>query len=389
MIDVAITDVCDFQGGTQPPKNMWSKTKKLGHIRMLQIRDFTQRKNKHIEYIEDKKTLKKCNSNDILIGRYGASIGKILTGLSGAYNVAIVKTIPDKEKIYRGFLLHLLKGNEFQRFIQNVGSRAAQAGFNKQELTKFRFNLPSLSEQKKIAEILDAADSLRQKDQQLIEHYNTLSQSLFLDMFGDVFANDKAFEKVQLNELLVKVQIGPFGSQLHKHDYIEGGIPLVNPIHIKNSKIVPNTNFTLSKEKFESLPNYHLKTGDLIMGRRGEMGRCALVTNKEHNYFCGTGSLYLRPTNKVNSVFLLHVISSQSGKSYLERNAQGVTMMNLNKKIIQNIVIGVPSIEMQNEFAISMESIETQKHQAKLGLKKSEELFNSLLQRAFKGELTN
>ena len=127
---VKLTDVCDFQGGTQPPKSVWKKDLEDGYIRMLQIRDFTQREKNNVEYIPYKKTLKTCEEQDILIGRYGASVGKICTGLSGAYNVALVKTKPNLDKIRRDFILHLLRGTIFQNFILNVGDRAAQAGLN-------------------------------------------------------------------------------------------------------------------------------------------------------------------------------------------------------------------------------------------------------------------
>ncbi len=206
-------------------------------------------------------------------------------------------------------------------------------------------------------------------------------------MFGDVFVNDKGFTKFTFKDLSEKVQIGPFGSQLHKHDYVDNGIPLVNPIHIVKSKIVPNHSFTLLAEKYESLPNYHLKEGDLIMARRGEMGRCALVSKREDGYFCGTGSLFIRPNDKINSVFFLHVITSDSGKSFLERNAQGVTMMNLNKKIILNTEIGLPPLKLQDKFERAINQIEKQKQQAQASLEQSNQLFNSLLQRAFKGEI--
>lgn len=263
-------------------------------------------------------------------------------------------------------------------------------GYNRhfKYLKSVKIPLPPLAEQKQIAAILNAAGSLRQKDQQLVEHYTALSQSLFWEMFGDVFLNNKHYPKATFKQLLDKVQIGPFGSQLHKHDYVENGVPLINPVHIVESKVLPSNSFSILKEKYDSLPNYHLKEGDLIMARRGEMGRCALITIQEEGFFCGTGSLYLRPNNNVNSTFLLHVITSNSGKSYLERNAQGVTMMNLNKKIILNIEIGLPSIELQNQFEVAINLIENQKQQAQTNLQKSEALFNSLLQRAFTGELT-
>ncbi|MDE5993624.1 MAG: hypothetical protein K2G87_11315, partial [Oscillospiraceae bacterium] len=83
-----LIDVCDFQGGSQPPKKEWSLNLKDGYIRMLQIRDFTQSEKTVPEYVKIGSTTKTCMSDDILIARYGASIGKILTGLSGAYNVA-------------------------------------------------------------------------------------------------------------------------------------------------------------------------------------------------------------------------------------------------------------------------------------------------------------
>jgi len=288
--------------------------------------------------------------------------------------------------------LYLFYWVQTKIFINDMLLKATGANYpaiSDKIIKQSKIPLPPLPEQKKIADILDAADSLRQKDQQLVEHYDRLSQSLFLDMFGDVFNNTKGFSIALFSELVEKVQIGPFGSQLHKCDYVENGIPLINPVHIVNSKIIPNHAFSLRTEKYKSLPNYHLKAGDLIMGRRGEMGRCALVTEKEDGFFCGTGSLYLRLNNKVTPLFLMKTITSKSGKEYLERNAQGVTMMNLNKKIILNIEIGLPPIELQNKFETSICAIEKQKELAQQSLKKSEDLFNSLLQRAFKGELTH
>ena len=106
---IPLTQVCDFQGGSQPPKEQWIDHAEDGYIRMLQIRDFTQPDKDNIEYVRLTKTVKTCNEDDILIGRYGASVGKILTGLSGAYNVAIIKTIPDASKLTKRFLYHYLK----------------------------------------------------------------------------------------------------------------------------------------------------------------------------------------------------------------------------------------------------------------------------------------
>ena len=148
--------------------------------------------------------------------------------------------------------------------------------------------LPPLKEQKRIAAILDKADNLRRKRQQAILLADEFLRAVFLDMFGDPVTNPKGWEIKPLRDVS-RIQIGPFGTQLHKEDYIEGGIPLINPTHIVKGRIVPKSNLTISVEKNKDLPEYHLKTGDIIMGRRGEMGRCAVVEAKENGWMCGTG----------------------------------------------------------------------------------------------------
>lgn len=91
--------------------------------------------------------MKRCDEDDVLIARYGASIGRVLRGKAGAYNVALVKTVPDTNQLNKGFLFSLLSDLAFQRFVVGISSRAAQAGFNKDDLSRFRFRLPPLEEQ--------------------------------------------------------------------------------------------------------------------------------------------------------------------------------------------------------------------------------------------------
>ena len=87
---------------------------------------------------------------------------------------------------------------------------------------------------------------------------------------------------------------------MHRHEYISNGIPLINPTHIQGGEIIPAMDLTISKEKFNELPNYHLRKGDVIMGRRGEMARCALVGEKEDGWLCGTGIGRARNTPRGN-----------------------------------------------------------------------------------------
>ena len=112
--------------------------------------------------------------------------------------------------------------------------------------------------------------------QNQLQKLDELVKARFVELFGDPISNPHGFDKVDLSEL-ADIKIGPFGSLLHKGDYIEGGYALLNPSHIIDGKIAPDSELTVSREKYEELSAYHLKAGDVVMGRRGEMGRCAVV----------------------------------------------------------------------------------------------------------------
>lgn len=122
------------------------------------------------------------------------------------------------------------------------------------------------------------------------------------------------------------------------------------------------------------------------MGRRGEMGRCAVVTERENDWLCGTGSLFIRPYNTgVFSEYLSKLLSGKSIKSYLEAESLGATMPNLNKTIVGNINIPVPSEDILKKFTLIQEK--TIKNISKMHDFSDELLFNSLSQKAFAGEL--
>lgn len=195
-----------------------------------------------------------------------------------------------------------------------------------------------------------------------------------------------------MKDVSEKIQIGPFGSQLHREDYIENGIPLINPTHIKGGQIAADSSYTITVEKRDSLPNYILQIGDVIMGRRGEMARCGLVTKKENGWFCGTGSLYFRPHSKlVDSTFLHNYLSSEPVKKYLEENAGGTTMANLNGKIVKNIPIFLPLLAEQQRIVEEIESrlsvCDKLEKTISASLKQSEALRQSILKQAFEGKL--
>ena len=196
---------------------------------------------------------------------------------------------------------------------------------------------------------------LREQELQLLDN---LIKARFVEMFGDPVANPYGYEKVALSEL-AEIKIGPFGSLLHKEDYIEGGHALLNPSHIIDGKVTPDNKLTISAEKFLELSAYHLKKDDVVLGRRGEMGRCAVVPCD--GYLCGTGSLVIRTKGEVTADYIQKIISFPSFKKLIEDMAVGQTMPNLNVPIVSNFQIIKPPMGIQNSYYRFVEQVDKSK----------------------------
>ena len=273
-----------------------------------------------------------------------------------------------KNKSSYKFLYYLLKSSE--KYFQDNSTGATFKAIGKELVVNYKIKIPSIYKQIEISSELDLLSGVIEKQKAQLEELDKLAQSIFYDMFGK-----KDWESKKIKDIAI-VKIGPFGSALHQHDYISGGTPLVNPIHMKNGKIEADSNFTISDEKKKELSSYLLKINDIVFGRRGDIGRCALVTQKENGFLCGTGSLFVRFTININPLYSLKILSSSSVKQYLLGNARGATMLNLNSTVIEGISIPLPPLSLQQEFAAKVEAIEAMKAKVRQSLKEAETLFN-------------
>jgi len=166
--EYVLGDVCTFIGGSQPPKSTFSKIKKDSYIRLIQIRDY--KNDNHIVYIPVKHAKRTCKSDDIMIGRYGPPLFQILRGLDGAYNVALMKAVPDEYKLSHNFLFFFLRHSTIQQYVIYHSQRAAgQSGVNKNTLEPYPITLPTLKEQ---AHISDKLKDLEQLTNDLLASYN-------------------------------------------------------------------------------------------------------------------------------------------------------------------------------------------------------------------------
>ena len=146
---------------------------------------------------------------------------------------------------------------------------------------------------------------------------------------------------------------------------------------MQNEKISPDVDFTVSKAKLESLGNYILHTNDIVLARRGDIGRCALVSKKEDGYLCGTGSLFIRPNSPIDSIFVIKMLRCKSTIDRLVSLAKGATMLNINCRIIEELNIVTPPIEQQHQFAAIIDNIELQKDAITRSIEETKQLFGS------------
>lgn len=247
-------------------------------------------------------------------------------------------------------------------------------------LTEADIKLPDKETQERISMILDRLTHLISLRQQQAEKLDELVKARFVEMFGDPISNPHAFARVPLSEL-AEIKIGPFGSLLHKEDYVHGEHPLINPSHIINGKIVIDENFTVSDEKYIELEAYHLRPGDVVLGRRGEMGRCAVV--EREGYLCGTGSLLIRTNGQVTADYIQKTISFPAYKRMIEDMAVGQTMQNLNVPIVSKFPIVKPPLDVQKRYYHFVHEIDCEKERIQKSAALLETLKRSLMQQYF------
>lgn len=285
-----------------------------------------------------------------------------------------------------------------ENFVQNLLSMASAttiAIVNKSKMESCAFPLPPLSEQQRIVERIEELfaklDEAKERLQEAADSFAVRKAAILHKAFTGELIGKQVTELVPLENLVDLIKIGPFGSSLHESDYIENGIPLVNPKHIVQQRIVPQSKISISDEKAEELSSYKLKENDIVLGRRGEMGRCAPISNREENWICGTGSMIIRLKKEYDAKLYSLILGSQATVTYLENSAVGSTLKNLNEKIVRKIPVPQFSSEEQHEIVRLIDDLLARERSAQQATEQAlasiDLMKKSILARAFRGEL--
>ena len=369
-----LTELCSIQYGY--PFDSAKFTEDSNYPQLIRIRD-----------------VKRGYSETFYSGEYPKEYivhaGDLLIGMDGEFNIARWKSqdallnqrvckISAKEGTNEEYLRYALIGA--LKEIEERTSFATVKHLSAKELNKLELDVPSYEEQKNMADMINKIEKIIGARQQQLSALDSLIKARFVEMFGDPVINPKGWEKCSLSDE-AEIKIGPFGSFLHKEDYITGGHALVNPSHIVDGKIVTDNNLSVSDAKYAELSAYHLKRGDVVMGRRGEMGRCAIV--EEDGLLCGTGSLIIRSNGDLSADFIHRIISFPSFKRTIEDMAVGQTMPNLNVPIVSSFLIIKPPKSVQDKYYAFVAQVEKSKANIQKSLEKSQLLFDSLMQEYF------
>jgi len=294
----------------------------------------------------------------------------------------------DEKTVFPPYLYQYLKFIKETNKAQAVG--AIYKNLNTDQIKSFQIPLPPLSIQKKIAAILDAADEYRQKTKTLIEKYDQLAQSLFLDMFGKNSGKSISFNDIADKSNKGTFSNGPFGSDLLTSELTNNGVPVIYIRDLKNGQFTWKSNVYVTYEKAEELKNCQVNFNDVLIAKVGDPpGITALYSGKDELAVITQDVIRLRVNTKIVSPkFIQFWFNSQIGQVSLKPIIVEGTRKRFGLGDLKKTKINVPPITIQNQFAERIQLIEAQKQQAQASLLKAEDLFNSLLQRAFKGELT-
>ena len=244
--------------------------------------------------------------------------------------------------------------------------------------------LPPLSEQRRIAGILDAADALRAKRREALAQLDTLLQSTFLDMFGDPITNPMGWEKPRLEDLCKKVIDCPHSTPR----WTGSGVVCLRTSNLgKGEWNWADTRFVTEKDYAERTRRSEVLPNDIILSREGTVGVLALV--EEGMHLCmGQRLVQLRVNDsQLDPRFLLNLLLHNLAPERLSRLMAGSTSKHLNVKELRKLAVLLPPLDIQHRFAAIVESVERQKASQRAHLAELDTLFASLQSRAFRGEL--
>ena len=336
------------------------------------------------EYISEKARDKAriVPANSLLVSCIG-NIGKLAINKEEAsFNQQINAIVHNENIVSSKYLAYLLKYN--QKRLEAIANAPVVPIINKTQFSNFEVLIhESLDSQKKIVEVLDKAQELIDKRKEQIDALDELVKSRFIEMFGDPVINQKQWKKEELGKVC-DVRDGTHDSP----QYVSDGYPLITSKNISNGVInFEDVNF-ISKEDLESINRRSkVDNGDIIMPMIGTIGNPVIVNTSKDFAIKNVALIKFNEKTLVTNIFIKSLLESHYFEVAISQNKRGGTQKFIALGDIRKLNVILPPIELQNQFADFANQVDKLKSQMETSLKELEDNFNSLMQKAFKGEL--
>ena len=300
----------------------------------------------------------------------------------GAINITNTKccigrglaAIKNGNRIKKSFAYHALIANKDKLIALGTGSTFKSIG--RTALNDLLIPVPPLDEQENIVAELDCLSGIIEKKKQQLKEYDALAQSIFYEMFGNPIDNEKGWDIFTLSKnVKVKGRVGWKGYK--KEDLRDSGPLAIGGGHLTDSGGIDlSSPVFLSMEKYLESPEIMIEVGDIILVQRGTIGKVGLIANDIGMATINPCVLILRPEN-LNSVYLLHYFLNSSIQAHLKALIKGVAQPMITQQQVNGLLLPIPPLYLQQEFASKIETIEKQKELIKQSIAETETLFNS------------
>lgn len=359
-----------------------------GLYRYIQIDDL--RNDDDIKYTNDTKGTF-VEERDIVIAWDGANAGTIGYGLTGLIGSTLARLHIRTKDVFPEYLGRFLQ-SKFNEIRDNC-TGATIPHVSKNHLVSIQVPIPSLATQKHISRVLEQADQLRKQAQQMESELNQLAQSLFLEMFGDPIENTKKWQTASIGDISPQkgeIVDGPFGSSLKPNCYVESGVRVIRNYNIKPGRFDDSEYKFVTQEKYEEIKRSNVIPGDILISTKGTVGNlCICPELQGSSVLSASGTVRWRMTNKdwVSS-FIVFQAQMPSYQAYIARSTGGAVQKYLNLSGIRDLKLIAPPYDLQRAFVRKLDEVAASKRTLASNAANLNMLFQSLMQRAFNGELT-
>ncbi|MDV6329952.1 N-6 DNA methylase [Asticcacaulis sp. 201] len=267
-----------------------------------------------------------------------------LTSRDMCFNQDLIALIPDEAKLSNKFLFWNLKSRGKEILAEGIKPGVTVQSFHSGFFQKLEIPLPPLEVQREIVAEVEGYQRIIDGARAVIDNYRPH------------IPVDPEWPVATLGDAAKTIMTGPFGTSLKESDYAPEGVPVVNPKNIVSGLVEIAGIKRVEIKTIERLKEFTVNSGEVIIGRRGEMGRCAVIKQEMEGWLCGTGCFVIRPAPHCSPEFIAMQISSPRGKQYLDENAVGVTMKNLNQSVLSGMPFVMPDIETQKAIVAEIEA---------------------------------